>query len=131
MRTAIGKTAHMTEAIPDVCVRLRRVGRDRVSALCAWPRNRVTVGHIYSLEATMPKYLLEVNYTLDGVRGVLSQGGTARQAAAQAAAESVGGTLESFFFAFGGTDVYVIADMPTRSQQPRSLWRSRQVAGLR
>jgi uncharacterized protein with GYD domain len=60
----------------------------------------------------MPKYLLEVNYTLDGVRGVLAQGGTVRQAAAQAAAESLGGTVESFFFAFGGTDVYVIADLP-------------------
>jgi uncharacterized protein with GYD domain len=60
----------------------------------------------------MPKYLLEVNYTLDGVRGVVAKGGTARQAAAQAAAESVGGTVESFLFAFGGTDVYVVADMP-------------------
>jgi uncharacterized protein with GYD domain len=60
----------------------------------------------------MPKYLLEVNYTLEGVRGVLAQGGTARQAAAQDAAESVGGTLESLFFAFGGTDVYIIAEIP-------------------
>lgn len=60
----------------------------------------------------MPKYLLEVNYTLDGIRGVQAQGGSARQSAAEAAAESVGGTVESFLFAFGGTDVYVIADMP-------------------
>jgi uncharacterized protein with GYD domain len=60
----------------------------------------------------MPKYLLEVKYTLDGVRGVLAQGGTVRQAAAQAAAESLGGTVESFLFAFGGTDVYVVADLP-------------------
>ena len=60
----------------------------------------------------MPKYLLEVNYTLDGVRGVLAQGGRAREAAARAAAESVGGTVESFHFAFGGADVYVIADLP-------------------
>ena len=48
----------------------------------------------------------------DGVRGVLARGGSARQAAAQAAAESVGGTIESFLFAFGGTDVFVIADLP-------------------
>jgi uncharacterized protein with GYD domain len=60
----------------------------------------------------MAKYLLDVNYTQDGIRGVRAQGGSARQAAAQAAAESVGGTVESFFFAFGGTDVYVIADLP-------------------
>jgi len=60
----------------------------------------------------MPKYLLDVSYTHDGIRGVRAQGGSARQAAAQTAAESVGGTVESFFFAFGGTDVYVIADLP-------------------
>jgi len=60
----------------------------------------------------MPKYLLEVNYTLDGVRGVVAKGGTARKAAAQAAAKSVGGKLDSFHFAFGGTDVFTIADLP-------------------
>jgi uncharacterized protein with GYD domain len=60
----------------------------------------------------MPKYLLEVNYTLDGVRGVVAQGGSARKAAAAAAARSVGGKLDSFYFAFGGTDVYTVADLP-------------------
>ena len=28
------------------------------------------------------------------------------------ATESVGGTLEAFYFAFGGADAYVIADLP-------------------
>jgi len=60
----------------------------------------------------MPKYLLQVNYTLDGVRGVLAKGGSARRAAAQAAVESVGGTLESLYFAFGGTDAFAVADLP-------------------
>lgn len=60
----------------------------------------------------MAKYLLEVRYTLDGVRGVAAQGGSARKAAAQAAAKSVGGKVESFYFAFGKTDVFVIADLP-------------------
>jgi uncharacterized protein with GYD domain len=60
----------------------------------------------------MPKYLLEVNYTLEGVRGVIDKGGSARKAAAAAAAKSVGGKVDSFYFAFGGTDVYVVADMP-------------------
>jgi uncharacterized protein with GYD domain len=60
----------------------------------------------------MPKYLLEVNYTLDGVRGVVAKGGSARKAAAQAAAKSVGGKLDSFYFAFGGTDVFAVADLP-------------------
>jgi uncharacterized protein with GYD domain len=60
----------------------------------------------------MPKYLLEVNYTLDGVRGVVAKGGSARKAAAQAAAKSVGGKLDVFYFAFGGTDAFTIADLP-------------------
>ena len=60
----------------------------------------------------MPKYLLEVSYTLEGVRGVVAKGGNARRAAAQAAAESAGGTLEVFYFAFGGSDVLTIADLP-------------------
>lgn len=60
----------------------------------------------------MPKYMLQVNYTLDGIRGVLAKGGSARKAAAQAAAKSAGGKVESFDFAFGSTDVIVIANLP-------------------
>ena len=60
----------------------------------------------------MPKYLLDVTYTLDGVKGVVAKGGSARKAAVAAAAKSVGGRLESFYFAFGGTDVFAVADLP-------------------
>ena len=60
----------------------------------------------------MPKYLLQVNYTLDGIKGVLAKGGSARKAAAQAAVKSAGGKVESFHFAFGATDVYLVADLP-------------------
>jgi uncharacterized protein with GYD domain len=60
----------------------------------------------------MAKYLLEANYTLDGVKGVKAQGGSARHAAAAAAAESVGGKVEQFYFAFGSTDAFIIADFP-------------------
>jgi uncharacterized protein with GYD domain len=60
----------------------------------------------------MPKYLLEVNYTLDGVKGVKAKGGSARVAAATELVEGLGGKIESFYFAFGATDVYVVADLP-------------------
>ena len=60
----------------------------------------------------MAKYLFEVNYTLDGIRGVKAKGGSARLAATKSAVESVGGTVEAYYFAFGGTDVYMIADFP-------------------
>jgi uncharacterized protein with GYD domain len=60
----------------------------------------------------MPKYLVQANYTIDGVRGVLEKGGSARKAAVQAAAKTVGGKVDSFYFAFGATDVIVICDLP-------------------
>lgn len=60
----------------------------------------------------MPKYLLEVSYTADGARGLLKDGGSKRRAVAEKAIKDAGGTVEAFYFAFGGTDVYVIADMP-------------------
>ena len=60
----------------------------------------------------MPKYLIEASYTLEGVKGVQSSGGTSRRDAIAALAESVGGRLESLYFAFGDRDVYVIVDLP-------------------
>ncbi|HEY5024160.1 MAG TPA: GYD domain-containing protein [Acidimicrobiales bacterium] len=60
----------------------------------------------------MPKFLLEVSYNLDGVKGVMSEGGSARVAAATELIEGLGGRLESFYFALGGVDLYVIADFP-------------------
>ena len=60
----------------------------------------------------MAKYLLEASYTLDGIKGLRSEGGSARAAAVTAAAESAGGKVESIYFAFGDTDVYVVVDYP-------------------
>lgn len=60
----------------------------------------------------LPKYLIGVNYTLDDVKGLKAEGGSARGAAATALIEGLGGTVESFYFAFGDTDVYLIVDMP-------------------
>ena len=60
----------------------------------------------------MPKFLIEASLTAQGVKGVQSEGGTAREAAVRTAVESVGGQLESFHFGFGDRDVFVIADFP-------------------
>ena len=60
----------------------------------------------------MPKYLIEASYTVDGIKGVVAKGGSARKTAVQAAAKSVGGKLETFYFAFGATDAIVIVDAP-------------------
>ena len=60
----------------------------------------------------MAKYLIQASYTLEGVKGVQSAGGSSRRDAIAKVAESVGGEIESFYFAFGDHDVYVIADLP-------------------
>lgn len=60
----------------------------------------------------MPKFLFEAMYTQDGVKGVRTAGGTSRRDAVAQVAESVGGKLDSFHFAFGERDAYVIADLP-------------------
>lgn len=60
----------------------------------------------------MPKYLIKVSYTAEGVRGVLKEGGSARKRAAEAAIKSTGATLESMYFAFGDDDVFCIVDGP-------------------
>lgn len=60
----------------------------------------------------MPKFLFRVSLNADGVAGVLAEGGSAREKVVTSAIEGVGGTLEAFYFAFGGDDVVVIADLP-------------------
>jgi uncharacterized protein with GYD domain len=60
----------------------------------------------------MPKYLIQASYTPEGVRGLVKDGGSQRRAAAEAALKGVQGRLEAFYFAFGDTDVYAIADVP-------------------
>lgn len=60
----------------------------------------------------MPKFLFEAAYTLEGVKGVQGAGGSSRRDAVAQVAESVGGNLESFYFAFGDRDAYVIIDLP-------------------
>jgi uncharacterized protein with GYD domain len=59
----------------------------------------------------MPKYLIEASYTLEGTRGVMKSGGTARREAVRQAVESVGGRFEVQYFALGEHDAFVIADL--------------------
>ena len=63
----------------------------------------------------MPKYMYQASYTTEGVQGLLSGGGSARVTATNAALESAGGTLESFYFTFGESDAMIIADFPSNA----------------
>jgi uncharacterized protein with GYD domain len=60
----------------------------------------------------VPKYLIKASYTAEGAKGLLKDGGSKRREAAEQALKSAGGKLEAFYFAFGGTDAFVIVDAP-------------------
>lgn len=63
----------------------------------------------------MPKYLLQVSYTAQGTAGLLKEGGSKRREAAEALVKSLGGSLESVYYAFGECDVVAIADLPNNA----------------
>ena len=63
----------------------------------------------------MAKYLFHGSYTQAGIQGVLKDGGTGRRKAVDALAASVGGSVESMYWAFGEDDFYLIADLPNHA----------------
>ncbi len=60
----------------------------------------------------MPKYLMRVSFTKDGVKDLAKEGGSKRRQAVEKFFASVGGKLEALYFAFGDTDVFGIVDFP-------------------
>ncbi len=60
----------------------------------------------------MPKYLIQASYVGEGLKGLLKEGGTSRRDTVAKLIESMGGKLETFYYAFGDFDVIGIADMP-------------------
>jgi uncharacterized protein with GYD domain len=63
----------------------------------------------------MPKFLWQVSYTAQGAQGLKAGGGTARQAEAEKLARQAGGKLESFYFALGEADAFIVVDLPDTS----------------
>ena len=60
----------------------------------------------------MAKYLVQANYTDEGLKGLLKEGGSKRREAVDKAVKGIGGTLESFYYAFGDVDVVAVIDLP-------------------
>lgn len=60
----------------------------------------------------MPKFLVQGSYTSQGAAGLLKEGGSSRQETVTALIEGLGGSVESWYYGYGKTDVYVIADAP-------------------
>ncbi len=60
----------------------------------------------------MPKYLAQVNYVGEGLKGLLKEGGSSRRAAIEKLFGSVGARAEALYYAFGDTDLFIIVDAP-------------------
>jgi len=60
----------------------------------------------------MPRYMIRANYTLEGLQGLMKEGGTGRRKAVETLASSLGGQLVSLDYAFGEDDVYAICELP-------------------
>jgi uncharacterized protein with GYD domain len=58
----------------------------------------------------MAKYLIEASYSQAGLNALVKDGGSGRKRAVEAATKALGGKLESFYFAFGTSDVYAIVE---------------------
>jgi uncharacterized protein with GYD domain len=60
----------------------------------------------------MAKYMWTGSYTAQGTKGLIAEGGSSRKAVVEKMLESMGGKLESFYFALGSDDVVIIVDVP-------------------
>ena len=63
----------------------------------------------------MAKYLVKATYTADGAKGLIKDGGSARRAAVQKMVDSLGAKVESFYYAYGPDDAYLVVDVPDQS----------------
>jgi len=60
----------------------------------------------------MARFMFKVSYSKEGMQGVLKEGAASRRTFMEKMAADMGGSITSFDFAFGETDVYVISEMP-------------------
>ncbi len=60
----------------------------------------------------MAKFLAKATYNAEGARGLMKEGGSGRVAAVTKATKALGGKVETFYFAYGGDDAFVIVDVP-------------------
>jgi uncharacterized protein with GYD domain len=60
----------------------------------------------------MPKYLYQGSYTDQGLQGLMKDGGSKRVEVTKKAIESLGGRMETYYFALGGKDFFIIVEAP-------------------
>jgi len=61
----------------------------------------------------MPKYLFQGSFTEKGLEGLTKEGGSRRREAVEKAIRASGGSLETFYFCFGGDDFAAIFETPS------------------
>ena len=60
----------------------------------------------------MPKYMFEADYSVEGTKGLLKDGGTKRRATMEKVIAALGGKVELFYFTFGLRDAILVVDLP-------------------
>lgn len=60
----------------------------------------------------MGKYLMAADYVGAGIAGLIKEGGSRRRSAIADLFESMGGRLESFYYALAERNVYLIGELP-------------------
>jgi uncharacterized protein with GYD domain len=60
----------------------------------------------------MPRYLFTARYSPEAAKTIMATGGTARATNIDTMVTGLGGRMESFHFAFGDEDAFVIVDLP-------------------
>ncbi|MEP7158951.1 MAG: GYD domain-containing protein [Chloroflexota bacterium] len=61
----------------------------------------------------MGKYMFHGSLSQTGLEGLVKNGAAARLKAVQALAKSVGGSMESYHFAFGKDSYYIVCELPS------------------
>ncbi|MGZ4131725.1 MAG: GYD domain-containing protein [Actinomycetota bacterium] len=59
----------------------------------------------------MGRYMFKVSYSVEGLKGMMKEGAEQRAGFIGKVAADLGGSLESFDFAFGETDLYAICEI--------------------
>ncbi len=75
----------------------------------------------------MAEYLVPASYVGEGVVGLLKEGGSSRRDAVARAAEALGGSLDSMYYAFGDTDAFVIVS--SSRFVIKTIWKQSYLAG--
>ena len=60
----------------------------------------------------MAKFLVQANYTAEGLRGLLRDKPSGRRDTVSGMLQAAGCKLDSMYFGLGGTDVFLVCDCP-------------------